>query len=301
MPRATARAIFVAYVPVLHRGYLQFFEANQEARELYIIGGDLLKKVDYIDKDLRAMPPPKAVEIMRAAGRFDTVMELTSEAIPNIDKSNVQVIMPDEDISRAIGSMFKKVKIKYFPIFLRWDRRMLKKSARKDPNEVISTRKIDKDRMNLAYGAASSSSDIWRRVGALLMTKKGRQVGLTANQGEPSAHSPTMEGDPRNMFNQGVGIEMSIFMHAEAALIAKAAKDGIKLEGGSMYVTTFPCPYCAKLIAHSGIKNLYYSDGYGVLDGKRVLEGHSVNLKRVVVTKNSTKEDPNVWVPYKKT
>ena len=57
------------------------------------------------------------------------------------------------------------------------------------------------------------------------------------------------EGDPRSDFSKGVNVELSLFFHSEAQLIAEAAKKGISLEGASMYATTFPCPPCAKLIA----------------------------------------------------
>ena len=38
-------------------------------------------------------------------------------------------------------------------------------------------------------------------------------------------------------------------MHAEARLIAAAAREGRATAGAVLYVTDFPCPPCAKLIA----------------------------------------------------
>lgn len=297
MPKPTARFAVAAYVPVLHRGYLQFFETNSKAKELYIIGSDLLKKVDYIRKDLRALDPGKAAEAIKASGIFKSVQILSADKISTLDSPNLQILMPDEDVSRVVGGMFKHAKVKYSPVFLRWDRRSLESANKPVKNKKVSSKKADKQFMTRAYAAAASSSDIWRRVGALLIDSKGNEVGLSCNQGQPNAHSPWMEGDPRNVLHQGVGIEVSVFMHAEAALIAKAAKAGIALNGASMYVTTFPCPVCAKLIAHSGIKHLYYSEGYGVLDGERVLDYRGVQLQRVPVDMQDS--DPSVWVPYK--
>jgi dCMP deaminase len=60
--------------------------------------------------------------------------------------------------------------------------------------------------------------------------------------------------------------------------VAEAAAKGVSLEGGSLYVNIFPCPPCAKLIAYSGIKNLYYSGGYGALDGESVLKAKGVKI-----------------------
>ena len=94
----------------------------------------------------------------------------------------------------------------------------------------------------------------------------------------PSGLMPYIEGDPRSDFHKGINVELSTSLHAEASLIADAARQGISLDGAEMYATTFPCPPCAKMIAYSGIKRLYYADGYGVLDGERILKSNGVEI-----------------------
>ncbi|NCS97095.1 MAG: deoxycytidylate deaminase, partial [Candidatus Pacebacteria bacterium] len=89
------------------------------------------------------------------------------------------------------------------------------------------------------------------------------------------------DSDPRNSFHKGEHIELSTAIHAEAALIADAAKKGISLEGTQLYVTTFPCPACAKLIACSGITKLYFSEGYSMLDGEKILNDAGVLLSKI--------------------
>ena len=108
--------------------------------------------------------------------------------------------------------------------------------------------------------------------------KKGKAVIVTHNKHMPSEHSPYIYGDPRNNFSKGINIEISTSIHAEARAIAEAARRGISLKDTSIYVSTFPCPPCAKLIAYSGIKKLYYSSGYGVLDGESILKSQDVEL-----------------------
>jgi dCMP deaminase len=44
--------------------------------------------------------------------------------------------------------------------------------------------------------------------------------------------------------------------HAEQAAIAKAARDGVELEGTRMYCTLFPCNLCAQSIINAGICRL---------------------------------------------
>jgi dCMP deaminase len=116
------------------------------------------------------------------------------------------------------------------------------------------------------------------------------------NQATPTIHSSWMYGDPRNNYKKGADIEKSIFMHAEAQLVAKAAKEGTSLQGADLYVTTFPCPPCAMLIANSGIKRLYYASGYAVLDGKNVLQKQGVKI--IKVESPEPLENPNALVPY---
>ena len=51
-------------------------------------------------------------------------------------------------------------------------------------------------------------------------------------------------------------------VHSEANAIAAAAKNGVCIEGAAAYVTAFPCWNCFKLLANSGVKEIYYSDLY---------------------------------------
>jgi dCMP deaminase len=48
-----------------------------------------------------------------------------------------------------------------------------------------------------------------------------------------------------------------------------------------MLVSDFPCPTCAKLIAHTGIKELYFMKGYSQVAGKEVLEAAGITLRQI--------------------
>jgi dCMP deaminase len=75
---------------------------------------------------------------------------------------------------------------------------------------------------------------------------------------------------------------LSTAEHAEARLIAAAAREGVATDGAVMYVTDFPCPPCAKLIAGAGIRRLYFRSGYAVLDGEDVLREASVEVVQAI-------------------
>lgn len=60
-------------------------------------------------------------------------------------------------------------------------------------------------------------------------------------------------------------------IHAEANAILQAARNGVMINGSVIYVNTFPCWPCFKLIANSGITAVYYGSFYRT-DNSRVFE-----------------------------
>ena len=81
--------------------------------------------------------------------------------------------------------------------------------------------------------------------------------------------------------------DLSTAIHAEASVVAKAARDGVPLDGADLYVTTFPCPACARLIAESGFRRCYFADPYSLLEGDTILRAAGVELFWVDVAVNS--------------
>ena len=51
-------------------------------------------------------------------------------------------------------------------------------------------------------------------------------------------------------------------IHAEANAIIQAAKNGVAVEGATIYTTASPCWPCFKLIANSGITRICYREFY---------------------------------------
>ncbi len=51
-------------------------------------------------------------------------------------------------------------------------------------------------------------------------------------------------------------------VHAEANAIAQAARNGVLIEGSSIYVTASPCWICFRLIANSGIRRIAFGEFY---------------------------------------
>jgi dCMP deaminase len=244
----------VAYVPVLHEGYRRFFEKNAEAKEVYIFGPEILAEFSWLAKEIRQLDPELMRTAIESLGIFEKVTVLTIAGAESLNKAGLEIILPDEDVSRTLATNYlSNASVTFDTIFLRWDKRNSIAEKPVASKEFITHDELRRTVMKDLAVEAERSSDFWRHVGAAIV--KDEEVLFVAhNQHLPSEHSPYVHGDPRNNFHKGGHIEISTAFHAEVSLIAEAARKGIALEGADMYVTVFPCPPCAKAIAFSGIK-----------------------------------------------
>ena len=51
-------------------------------------------------------------------------------------------------------------------------------------------------------------------------------------------------------------------IHAETNVILQAAKNGVAIDGATIYVTASPCWNCFKVIANSGLRRIFYGEFY---------------------------------------
>lgn len=272
------KKIIVAYIPVLHEGYRKFLYLHKDAEKLYIWGQDFILESDYLSKEIRALTP-ELVKLSLSNWNLNFNIEiLTKDKISEISDYDGSIVMPDDDISHIFAETnLPKKEIIFTNIFLRWDRRNSVRENKIAEDQTITIDEFSRKIICEAEKIAEKSSDWWRHVGAIIL-KDNKVILSGCNKHVPSEHMPYTNGDPRNAFHKGEHLELSTAIHAEAQLIAEAANKGISLEGAEIYVTTFPCPPCAKLIAYSGIKKIYYSEGYGVLDGEDIMKNKGVKI-----------------------
>jgi dCMP deaminase len=103
----------------------------------------------------------------------------------------------------------------------------------------------------VAQALASLSKDPSTKVGAMAFDAKGNVLSVGFN-GFPRGVEDTKER------YENRAEKLRLVSHAEANVIAQAARVGAKLEGASLLVTAlYPCSTCAKLIIQSGIKKVY--------------------------------------------
>jgi|SRR5581483_1660849 len=265
----------IAYVPVLHEGYRRLFEKHTDAT-LYILGESLIKKYDYLAKEIRQLDPKLVKKAVESWKIFKKVGILEEEDVASLEAE--EIIMPDEDVCKDLAEKYFKVKkVTFDPIFLRWDKHKSMEEKPVNADQKISRETFDREIIEKLKIEAEKSSDWWRRIASAII--KDKKIILTAhNEHLPSPHSPYADGDPRNIGHKGLGTDIATAIHSEAKLIAEAARKGISLEDASLYVTVFPCSLCAKQIAFSGIKKIYYAGGYQMLDQERILKGKGIEL-----------------------
>jgi dCMP deaminase len=273
--------VVVAYVPVLHEGYRRFLQAHGRDRPLYVVGPELYADYRPLAKDIRCLDADLVASAIAAWGLCAEVKVLDAEGARRLAEAAPQITLPAEDVSyQLVERFFSCCPVRYDSAFLRWDKsRTVQMLAPRAVREVPMDEMVS-ELAGAAEEAAARSIDWWRQVGAAMRLSDGH-VLCAGNEHRPHPLSAYAVGDPRANFFKGVNLELSTAMHAEAGLIAAAAREGRPTEGAVIYVTDFPCPPCAKLIADAGVARLYFREGYAVLDGNDVLEAAGVEIALV--------------------
>ena len=263
--------ILLAYIPVLHDGYRRFIESHGSGRRLFLIGPELYLDNAPLAKDIRALPAGAAALAVDSWGICSEVSVLDAAGAERLAGQGPIVTMPAEDVSYLVTQrFFARCEVRYDTVFLRWDKTRTAQLLRPEAPPATVDDPLLAELVAAAGKQAGGSVDWWRRVGAAIRFADGR-TAARANEHLPHRLSAYAAGDPRANFAKGVALELSTAVHAEAGLIAQAAREGIPTAGSVMYVTDFPCPPCAKLIAGAGVERLYFRSGYAVLDGRDVL------------------------------
>ncbi|GAB4162284.1 MAG: hypothetical protein Fur003_5420 [Candidatus Dojkabacteria bacterium] len=133
--------------------------------------------------------------------------------------------------------------------------------------------------MKFCTDVSTLSWDWNGRVGAAIV-KAGKVISYSHNKVLPYESAMLHEGGIRdkNHIPIGEGLEFYQTNHAEMGCIAKVASSEHSLEECDLYCTLFPCPFCAKVIADTPIKRIYYSGEYTNQMGYEVLKATGKEL-----------------------
>jgi len=125
-------------------------------------------------------------------------------------------------------------------------------------------------------------SEIATKIAELSKCKR-KQVGCIAVKDKrvvAMGYNGTAPGQP-NICEDSEGNTLPTVSHAEANMVAFCAKNGISIDGCDLYVTMSPCPTCANLLIHAGIKSIYYIEIYRDDEGIKLLKRLDRKVERI--------------------
>lgn len=119
--------------------------------------------------------------------------------------------------------------------------------------------------MDLAESLAVRSHCVKAQVGAVL-TKDTRIISLGYN-GPPAGTHNCDEVWPEDGCPRDSKGSCSLALHAEQNAILYASKNGVSIDGSTLFVTLSPCIACARVIYSVGIKKVFFKRSYAQFKG----------------------------------
>ena len=144
---------------------------------------------------------------------------------------------------------------------------------------MTKKQKRDNYYMKVAELTATNSYARRTKVGAVLV-RDGRIISSGWN-GQPA-------GLPNNCEDElpdGSLVTKNTVIHSEVNAIFFGAKNGIKTDGSTLYLTLSPCVTCALAIIQAGIKEVYYREKYRDLNGVKFLKKNNIKVYQLKETK----------------
>lgn len=151
--------------------------------------------------------------------------------------------------------------------------------------------------MAQAYIASLRSTCGSRRVGAVIVDslESGyRRILATGYNGNPPGDKHCVDGGcPRFKARLDGKIKSGEYndnfpcfaFHAEANALFQMSQRGISTKDCILFSTAFPCRACSEKILGSGIKEIYYSEGYPDEYSKMYLNKYGIKHTKVEVEK----------------
>ena len=130
--------------------------------------------------------------------------------------------------------------------------------------------------MNIAKEAASRSTCDRKHVGAVIARDK---TILSTGYNGSIRGMPHCDEAGHLMEND----HCVATIHAEANAVLQAAKNGVMIDKGEIYITASPCWTCFKMLANAGIKKIYYGEFYRDERIFDVAKKLSIELKHIKV------------------
>ncbi|VAY87447.1 dCMP deaminase [hydrothermal vent metagenome] len=143
----------------------------------------------------------------------------------------------------------------------------------------------DKIFINIARELSNASKCVSKQVGAVIV-KNGRILS-TGYNGTPSGFINCNDHWDNIYTAQHHEWSKTYEIHAEMNAIIWAAKEGIAIDGATIYVTLEPCSECSKNLIASGIKRIIYDKSYEHADSKEIsnfLQENGIIIEQLIAS-----------------
>lgn len=144
--------------------------------------------------------------------------------------------------------------------------------------------------MNIAREVATRATCDRKHVGAVIV--RDRSILATGYNG--SVRGLGHCDDEGHLMEDGHCVRT---VHAEANAIVQAARNGMRIDGATIYVTASPCWGCFRLIANAGIQRVVFGEFYRdskIFDVSQRLGIELVDFSKMPVTPSSSTPLPEV-------
>lgn len=141
---------------------------------------------------------------------------------------------------------------------------------------------MDREYMNKAYEQAEKSSCSRNKVGCVFVLN-GKIVAQGYNNVTGGVRDCRELGCLRDELKipHGERREVCRAICAEQLAITEAARNGIELDGCTVYVTTHPCYICSKMLASTGVIEIVYDNDYPDELSKKFLKEAGIEARKL--------------------
>ena len=134
--------------------------------------------------------------------------------------------------------------------------------------------------MEITDVVAKRSNCVSRKVGAVITVDN--QIVSTGYNGAPKGlhHCVDAGGCLRRLNNiqSGTRQEICRAVHAEQNAIISAAIKGVSIKGGTLYVNTYPCSICTRMLINAELKRIVYNSDYSDELSKELLDESKIEV-----------------------
>jgi dCMP deaminase len=269
------------YLPAFHEGVINLFTRQKEAgaTQVVLLGRSLSSKVHGAPRDF-AVSPQVMAKFVDVLGIFqlpclvaetDTLLAMVGGQFVAHRHRAVEVVL--EEVGLLGGASWDND-------FMRWDLPAAMKQSPVSSAISVTDEAFFQGVLLLATEDARRSENFFRQVGAAVM-RSGEVLLLAHNQSGHFQGEHLILGNPR-VWIDGGHPDINPDIHAEQLLIVEALRRGISFEGADALVTCFPCRTCANMLARTGLKRLFFHEGYSQQGTEQVLVDHGIELFQVL-------------------